>query len=101
MQCKKCGKECMESELTNGYCSDCIKKYGINSQEIHHKENHIASVIKAFVIVIIVLGCIFGVVGLVINIAIGIVIFVATLISALLFSAIAEIIQLLEDIKNK
>ena len=27
MQCKKCGKECMESELANGYCSDCIKKY--------------------------------------------------------------------------
>ena len=25
MQCKKCGKECMESELANGYCSDCIK----------------------------------------------------------------------------
>lgn len=28
MQCKKCGKECLESELTNGFCKDCIEKYG-------------------------------------------------------------------------
>ena len=38
MQCKKCGKECIESELTNGFCSDCIEKYGQNSQEIYYKE---------------------------------------------------------------
>ena len=25
MQCKKCGKECMESELTNGLCEDCVR----------------------------------------------------------------------------
>ncbi len=101
MQCKKCSKECMESELTNGFCSDCIQKYGLTSEEIHYKKNHLAGIIKSLVIVIIVLGCILGFVGIVLNIAIGIAIFVATFISALLFSSIAEIIQLLEDIKNK
>ena len=25
MQCKKCGKECLESELTNGLCEDCVR----------------------------------------------------------------------------
>lgn len=101
MQCKKCGKECMESELTNGFCEDCIKKYGQNSQEIKHKENHIANLIRIFVIVIIILGCILGIIELVVNILTGIIVFIATFISALLFSSIAEIIQLLEDIKNK
>lgn len=24
MECKKCKKECMESEVTNGLCSDCL-----------------------------------------------------------------------------
>ncbi len=24
MQCKKCKKECMENELTNGICADCL-----------------------------------------------------------------------------
>lgn len=28
MKCKKCGKECLESELINGLCKDCIEKYG-------------------------------------------------------------------------
>ena len=28
MQCKKYGKECMESELTNGFCKECAEKYG-------------------------------------------------------------------------
>ena len=31
MQCKKCGKECLESELTNGLCIDCIKNEDIPS----------------------------------------------------------------------
>ena len=26
MKCRKCGKECLESELTNGLCDDCVKK---------------------------------------------------------------------------
>lgn len=25
MQCKKCGKECLESELTNSLCEDCVR----------------------------------------------------------------------------
>ena len=101
MQCRKCGRECMESELTNGFCADCIKKYGATSQEIHHSENQLASIIKGFVIAIITSGCISGVIGLILNVFYGIFILVSTFIFSLAFRAIAEIIQLLEDIKNK
>ena len=31
MQCKKCGKECLESELTNNLCENCIKNENIPS----------------------------------------------------------------------
>lgn len=101
MQCKKCGKECMEGELTNGYCSDCIEKYGINSQEIHHKKNEVASVINGFFIAVIVIGCIASAFGLLTNVISGLLIVVGTFILAISLRAVSEIIQLLEDIKNK
>ena len=101
MQCKKCSKECMESELIDGYCSDCIKKYGINSNEIHHKENHLAKSIKSSIVIIMVLGCISAFIAVINNWVVGISIFIATLAAAFSFLVIAEIIQLLEDIKNK
>ena len=28
MECKKCKKECLSSELKNGFCNECIEKYG-------------------------------------------------------------------------
>lgn len=31
MQCKKCGKECMESELINGLCFECTENKNIPS----------------------------------------------------------------------
>ncbi len=101
MQCKKCGKECIESELTNGYCSDCVKKYGLNSQEIHHKRNQVSYVISGFFIAVIVIGCIASIFGLMANIVSGILIFVGTFVLAISLRAVSEIIQLLEDIKNK
>lgn len=101
MQCKKCGKECMEGELTNEYCSDCIEKYGINSQEIHHKKNEVASVINGFFIAVIVIGCIASAFGLLTNVISGLLIVVGTFILAISLRAVSEIIQLLEDIKNK
>lgn len=101
MQCKKCGKECMESELTNGFCEDCLKKYGENSQELKFVNNNIANTFKILVYIIIVIGVILAIVGCTLNLIYGILIFVSTLLSALFLRAIAEIIQLLEDIKNK
>ena len=97
MQCKKCGKECMESELTDGYCSDCV----VNSNKLSNKENSLARAIKMSVAFIIFLGCLSGLIAVINNWVVGISIFIATLVVAFSLRVIAEIIQLLEDIKNK
>lgn len=38
MTCKKCKKECLESELKSGYCSECFKEYSgdINKLKINN-----------------------------------------------------------------
>ena len=101
MKCKKCGKECMESELVNGFCSDCIKQYGENSQELKSIDNRIANIFKILVFIIALIGIILAIWGFTINIFTGILVLISTFLIALMFRAIAEIIQLLEDIKNK
>ncbi len=101
MQCKKCGKECMESELKNGFCEECLKKYGKNPQELKLVNNNIANTLKILVYIIIIIGIILAIVSCTINLIYGILIFVSALLSALFLRALAEIIQLLEDIKNK
>ncbi len=101
MKCKKCGKECMENELVNGFCKECIDKYGENSEELRDVENRIARIIKILVGIIIVLGIICMIISFSYDIIYTVIIILSTFISALLLRAIAEIIQLLEDIKNK
>lgn len=101
MKCKKCGKECMENELVNGFCKECIDRYGENSEELRDVENRIARIIKILVGIIIVLGIICMIISFSYDIIYTVIIILSTFISALLLRAIAEIIQLLEDIKNK
>lgn len=103
MQCKKCGKECMESELTNGYCSDCIEKYRENSEEIHNIGNHLANTYRILMGIVILIGIIFTILVISISGSIlsGILVIIATALMTLFFRTISEILQLLEDIKNK
>ena len=103
MQCKKCGKECIESELTNGFCSDCIEKYGQNSQEIYYKENHLANTYRILIGVVVLIGIILTIMVLAMTggIFYGILVVISSALMVLFFRTIAEILQLLEDIKNK
>lgn len=53
MKCKRCKKECMESELTDGFCTECYGKYDNN--EITKEANiQLISYIIAIVIMIII-----------------------------------------------
>lgn len=110
MQCKKCKKECMESELTNGYCYECYQKYKNDVIELKNIENPIATAIKKASTII----KIFGYIGTAILLFALIYIygffigFISALIEAfiifvitILLDGFAEIIQLLENIKNK
>lgn len=103
MQCKKCGKECMESELRNGFCKDCIEKYGENSNEIHSIGNHLANTYRILIGVVILIGIILTILVLAMtgSIFAGILVIITTALMTLFFRTISEILQLLEDIKNK
>ena len=103
MECKKCRKECMESELTNGFCNECIEKYGNNTTKLRNTLNPIADMLKKWFISIIVAGLILGIIIFIYSTEIvgALVCVIASLPIAFLIRALAEIIQLLEDIKNK
>lgn len=103
MECKKCKKECMESELSNGFCSECIEKYGENTSKLKNISNPIADILKKWFISIIIGGLILGIILFIYSQEI-IGAFICVIVSlpiALLIRALAEIIQLLEDVKNK
>lgn len=103
MECKKCKKECIESELKQGYCLDCFERYNGNIEKLKNTENSTAKFFKVVSIAIIILGIILGIIAFTANF--GIFIALTCSFSLIIFSvfliAIAEIIQLLEDIKNK
>lgn len=103
MECKRCKKVCMESELTNGFCSECFQKYKGDIYKLKNIKNPIANYFKKWAICAIVVGVIIAVLAIISSYGILTVlttISISLIISAIL-RAIAEIIQLLEDIKNK
>lgn len=110
MKCKKCKKECMESELTNGYCYSCYQESKGNIEELKTIKNDTAEKIKKTSNVIKILGYIGSLIllflfiylynftnGLIVGILTAFSIFITTI----LLDGFAEIIQLLENIKNK
>lgn len=52
MECKKCKKECLESELKNGICQECINKNSNNNMII----TIVISVVISVIISIIIVG---------------------------------------------
>lgn len=103
MQCKRCKKECMESELTDGFCLECYKKCKNNITELKNIKNSIAEYFKKWSICCIIFGIVLVIIAIIENygfFAILSIVAAVAVITALL-RAIAEIIQLLEDIKNK
>lgn len=103
MTCKKCKRECMESELKEGYCSDCFETCNGDMNSLKNIDNSIAKFFKIGSIAIIILGILLGIIAFSFNY--GIFISLSCTLVLIVFSvfliAIAEIIQLLEDIKNK
>ena len=103
MECKKCKKECMESEIINGFCSECFQKYKGDISKLNSISNPIANYFKKWAICSIVAGIIIAVLSIIASygiLTILTIVSISLVISAFL-RAIAEIIQLLEDIKNK
>lgn len=118
MKCSNCKKECMESELENGLCYECVENYkkknNISNPSITLKsqiiKNNIAQKYKSIIHIMWFLGyglsIILAITGIVndepwLGITIGLIGFIITSYSTLSLEAKAEIIQLLEDIKNK
>lgn len=110
MQCQKCKKECMESELTNGYCYNCYQKYKDNITELKNIKNPIATKIKTASSAIKISGYIGALlllfalvyyygffIGIVWSISEAFIIFITTT----LLDGFSEIIQLLQNIKDK
>lgn len=74
-----------------------------NNGNVSSKTNKVATIIKALSIVVGVIGVIFGIYAINgLNMDEGaLIIIIASIISAIFTYALGEIIQLLEDIKNK
>lgn len=101
LRCEKCDREisALENKLYSGYCEDCYDDIcNIN------ENNGIASMLKNISIIIAVI-CIISFIAKMVNdeieIIAGIVLIIATVVGALFGYGFGEIIQLLEDIKNK
>lgn len=110
MQCKKCKNECMESELTNGYCYECSQKYKDDIAELKNTENPISTKIKTASSIIKIIGYIGTIIvllalifayGFLIGITGGILEAFVIFITTTLLDGFAEIIQLLQNIKDK
>lgn len=93
MRCTECRKEISKEEYNenNGYCDECRP----------NKHNITAKIIKAMAILGGILGAIAGLVLLSDDEKIGMLYLIISVISAIFINGFGEIIQLLEDIKNK
>ena len=103
MKCKRCKRECLESELTNGFCSDCIEKYGNDPEELKNIRNPVANEFNIISIIIDIVGLILGLYCFFSGSGVltGILCMGACFTISLFYKAVKEIIQLLEEIKNK
>ena len=119
-QCKECCKDISEEEYNShkGYCKSCYNdRYNIekakrqfnktdnntndNEEEEKSTTNIVAKVIKIIAILNAIAGVILGLVGIEDFEVYAVIFIVASIISSIFIYAIGEIIQLLEDIKNK
>lgn len=110
MQCKKCKKECMESELTNCYCQTCWEKYKDNPTELKNIKNPTATTIRNLSTFVRIIGCIVTAIllfviaysyDIIIALIVAIVEVFTLFVVAILLDGFAEIIQLLENLNNK
>ena len=109
--CKECCREITEREAEQygGYCRKCynLKKQYEETKEDDNKrrngENRVATIIKVISIIGAIVGVCFGFSQFdsYKSEGIGVTIIVASVVSAIFVYALGEIIQLLEDIKNK
>lgn len=122
IQCKECCRDITEEEYKThkGYCKNCYgeRKNIERRKEIYNNENNesenieefedngkntVASIIKGIAVISAIAGVIVGLVSIdALNFGVmAVVIIIASIISAVFIYALGEIIQLLEDIKNK
>lgn len=118
MQCKECCKDIPEEEYNShkGYCKNCYKdRYNIENEKRQYNQsttnttnyeeektaNTVARIIKVIAIFEAIAGIILGLIFIEDLELMSIVIIVVGFISAVFIYAIGEIIQLLQDIKNK
>lgn len=110
-QCKECCRDITEDDYNayDGYCKICYKDkeqdvdYESCSEynEEERKTNFIAHRIKDIAIIIIIIGIIAGIIMCTIIGGFGVLVIVGSIIPAIFIYGFGEIIQLLEDIKNK
>lgn len=108
--CKECCREITEEEAEQyeGYCRKCYtleKQYREeDNDKMKNGENRVATIIKVISIIGAIIGVCFGFSQFDSyndTQVLGITIIVASVVSAIFVYALGEIIQLLEDIKNK
>ena len=108
MRCKRCKMECLNEELTNGYCSTCAESFEeTENNKSYSTEYESSNKIATFIEIISAIFFIIGGFAIIISIPakfgimLGIICFLSCSFVAILLRGFAEIIQLLEDIKNK
>lgn len=119
MNCVRCKKECLSNELVNGYCYECRKYLGIDEEnkenlkyetienEVGHKISAVSSIMQIGMILSIISGLAYALLFKddLFNVFVGIVSGLIGIISfyflSLLLEALAEILNLLENIKYK
>lgn len=101
-KCTNCNKKITREEYieNGGYCNQCIDEKE-QEEEKEDEGNFTANLIGTIAIISGVIGVIFGIMCIGENAEIGVGIIIASIISAIFIYGFSEIIQLLEDIKNK
>lgn len=96
-QCKSCYKDMTEevSKEYNGYCKKC---YEDNNNK---GENQVASSIKSISVLFIIVGIIGTIYTFAYNILLAFIVGIMSIVISRFIFGYGEIIQLLEDIKNK
>lgn len=105
--CKKCGRPLDHDDKE--YCKGC---YDYDNKELYvqnddkedsytNRSNGLATALKFVAMIEIIVGVIAGIVLFENEFFIGMSVLIATVVSGLLIAGVGEIIQLLEDIKNK
>ena len=107
--CINCKKEisAIEDNIYSGYCENCyeeIKGKETKSNTYNSPSNSVATILKVISTITFIIGIIifiFGIVSDEIELGIGIAVIISSFVGSVLLYAFGEIIQLLEDIKNK